>query len=58
MARLAFEELDPVTGHHRIWSFDAGPDRNVWGLTAHVLKVLLERTFPGGAWGTPGQRSG
>lgn len=45
MARLAFEELDPVTGHHRIWSFDGGPDRNVWGLTAHILKVLLERTF-------------
>jgi hypothetical protein len=45
MARLAFEELDPVTGLHRIWSFDAGPDRNVWGLTAHILKVLLERTF-------------
>lgn len=45
LARFAFEELDPVTGRHRIWSFDAGPDRNVWGLTAHVLKVLLERTF-------------
>lgn len=45
MARMAFEELDPVTGHHRIWSFDAGPDRNIWGLTAHILKVLLERTF-------------
>src|SRR5512133_961470 len=44
-ARLAFEELDPVTGHHRIWSFDGGPDRNIWGLTAHVLKVLLERTW-------------
>jgi 8-oxo-dGTP pyrophosphatase MutT (NUDIX family) len=45
MARLAFEELDPVTGHHRIWSFDAGPDRNIWGLTAHILKVLIERTY-------------
>jgi 8-oxo-dGTP pyrophosphatase MutT (NUDIX family) len=45
LARLAFEELDPVTGHHRIWSFDGGPDRNVWGLTAHMLKVLLERAF-------------
>jgi 8-oxo-dGTP pyrophosphatase MutT (NUDIX family) len=49
MARLAFEELDPVTGHHRIWSFDAGPDRNVWGLTAHILKVLLERAWSS-AW--------
>lgn len=48
MARMAFEELDPVTGHHRIWSFDGGPDRQIWGLTAHILKVLLERTF--GAW--------
>jgi 8-oxo-dGTP pyrophosphatase MutT (NUDIX family) len=46
MARLAFEELDPVTGHHRIWSFDGGPDRNIWGLTGHVLKVLLERAWP------------
>lgn len=45
LTRMAFEELDPVTGHHRIWSFDAGPDRNVWGLTAHILKVLLDRTF-------------
>ncbi|MGB8931113.1 MAG: CoA pyrophosphatase [Anaeromyxobacteraceae bacterium] len=45
MARMAFEELDPVTGHHRIWSFDAGPDRNVWGLTAHILKVLIDRSF-------------
>lgn len=45
LTRLAFEELDPVTGHHRIWSFDGGPDRNIWGLTAHILKVLLERTF-------------
>lgn len=48
LTRLAFEELDPVTGHHRIWSFDGGPDRNIWGLTAHILKLLLERTF--GAW--------
>jgi 8-oxo-dGTP pyrophosphatase MutT (NUDIX family) len=48
MARLAFEELDPVTGHHRIWSFDGGPNRDIWGLTAHILKVLLERTF--GSW--------
>jgi 8-oxo-dGTP pyrophosphatase MutT (NUDIX family) len=47
LARLAFEELDPVTGLHRIWSFDGGPERNIWGLTAHVLKVLLERTFEG-----------
>jgi 8-oxo-dGTP pyrophosphatase MutT (NUDIX family) len=45
LARMAFEELDPVTGHHRIWSFDGGPDRNIWGLTAHILKVLLERSF-------------
>jgi len=45
LARLAFEELDPVTGRHRIWSFDGGPDRDVWGLTAHIVKVLLERTF-------------
>ncbi|HSN14616.1 MAG TPA: CoA pyrophosphatase [Anaeromyxobacteraceae bacterium] len=45
LARMAFEELDPVTGHHRIWSFDAGPDRNIWGLTAHILKVLIERTY-------------
>lgn len=45
LTRLAFEELDPVTGHHRIWSFDGGPDRNIWGLTAHILKILLERSF-------------
>jgi len=45
LTRLAFEELDAVTGHHKIWSFDGGPDREIWGLTAHILKVLLDRTF-------------
>jgi 8-oxo-dGTP pyrophosphatase MutT (NUDIX family) len=44
-ARLPFEEVDPVTGSWRIWSFHADPERVVWGLTARILKELLDRAF-------------
>jgi 8-oxo-dGTP pyrophosphatase MutT (NUDIX family) len=43
--RIPFEDVDPGTGHWRIWSFHADPARVVWGLTARVLGDLLDRTF-------------
>ena len=40
-------DIDQVTGRHRIYFFDAfgDPERVVWGLTARILKGLLERAF-------------
>lgn len=42
---VPFEDVDPGTGHWRIWSFHADPGRVVWGLTARVLADLLDRAF-------------
>lgn len=44
-ARLPFEQVDPGSGHWRVWSFHADPARVVWGLTARVLAELLDRAF-------------
>jgi 8-oxo-dGTP pyrophosphatase MutT (NUDIX family) len=44
---VPFEDVDPDTGHWRIWSFHADPERVVWGLTARVLADLLDRAFAG-----------
>jgi hypothetical protein len=44
--RGAREEIDPETGHYRVWFFDAAPDRIVWGLTGRTLVDLLDRAFP------------
>ncbi|HEY6004621.1 MAG TPA: CoA pyrophosphatase [Anaeromyxobacter sp.] len=46
-SRASFEEVDPQTGHWRMWSFDAGPGRTVWGLTARILAELVDRAFVG-----------
>jgi 8-oxo-dGTP pyrophosphatase MutT (NUDIX family) len=46
-SRTSFEEVDPRTGHWRTWSFDAGPGRTVWGLTARILAELVDRAFVG-----------
>ena len=43
--RVPFEEVDPETGHWRIWSFHADPERVVWGLTGRILADLLDRAF-------------
>jgi len=43
------EEIDPATGHWRVWSFHPAGERNVWGLTARILAELLDRAFGGGA---------
>jgi 8-oxo-dGTP pyrophosphatase MutT (NUDIX family) len=44
-SRMDFEEVDPRTGHWRMWSFDAGPGRTVWGLTARILAELVDRAL-------------
>jgi 8-oxo-dGTP pyrophosphatase MutT (NUDIX family) len=44
--RAEREEIDPVTGHYRVWFFDAAPDRIVWGLTGRILAELIDRAFP------------
>lgn len=46
-AAIPFEDVDPVSGHWRIWSFHADETRVVWGLTARILKTLLDRAFAG-----------
>jgi len=43
--RVPFEEIDPETGHWKVWSFHADPARIVWGLTARILMDLLDRAF-------------
>jgi 8-oxo-dGTP pyrophosphatase MutT (NUDIX family) len=44
-AGLRFEDEDPETGHWRVLSFHADPERVVWGLTARILADLLDRAF-------------
>jgi 8-oxo-dGTP pyrophosphatase MutT (NUDIX family) len=43
---LADVELDREHGRYRVWFYDVSPDRIIWGLTARVLKELLERALP------------
>jgi 8-oxo-dGTP pyrophosphatase MutT (NUDIX family) len=42
---IRFEEIDPETGHWRVFSFHADPRRVVWGLTARIVADLLDRAF-------------
>ncbi|ACL67581.1 NUDIX hydrolase [Anaeromyxobacter dehalogenans 2CP-1] len=44
-AAVPFEDVDPGTGHWRVWSFHADEARVVWGLTARILADLLDRAF-------------
>ncbi|GAO05112.1 CoA pyrophosphatase [Anaeromyxobacter sp. PSR-1] len=46
-AAVPFEDVDPRTGHWRVWSFHADEARVVWGLTARILADLLDRAFAG-----------
>lgn len=46
-SRVDFEQVDAATGHWRVWSFEAGPGRTVWGLTARILADLVDRAFAG-----------
>lgn len=40
---LGTEEIDPGTGRYKVYFFDVAPDRVVWGLTARLVRDLLER---------------
>jgi 8-oxo-dGTP pyrophosphatase MutT (NUDIX family) len=42
---VPYEEVDPATGHWRVWSFHPDERRIVWGLTARILADLLDRAF-------------
>ncbi len=42
---LADVEVDRDAGRYRVWFFDVAPDRIIWGLTARVLKELLDRAL-------------
>jgi 8-oxo-dGTP pyrophosphatase MutT (NUDIX family) len=44
-SHIPFEEVDPASGHWRVWSFHAHPGRVIWGLTARILADLLDRAF-------------
>jgi 8-oxo-dGTP pyrophosphatase MutT (NUDIX family) len=54
-ANLPAEDVDPASGHWRVWSFHADEARVVWGLTGRVLKQLLEVAGPFGAAPTDDQ---
>jgi 8-oxo-dGTP pyrophosphatase MutT (NUDIX family) len=41
------EDVDPATGHWRVWSFHADPDRVVWGLSGRMLRELIDRAYSG-----------
>jgi len=51
---LETEEIDPETGCYKVYFFDVEPDRVVWGLTARLVRDLLERL---GARPAPGPGS-
>lgn len=40
---LRTEEVDPATGRYKVYFFDVAPERVVWGLTARLVRDLLER---------------
>lgn len=42
---LADDEIDREGDRYRVWFYDVAPDRIIWGLTARVLKELLERAL-------------
>ncbi|HET6923913.1 MAG TPA: CoA pyrophosphatase [Anaeromyxobacteraceae bacterium] len=43
LADLRSDEVDPETGRYKVYFFDVAPDRVVWGLTARLVRDLLER---------------
>ncbi|MCI0342078.1 MAG: CoA pyrophosphatase [Planctomycetales bacterium] len=43
--RESFEEYDPSTSTYQVYFFDAVTGRAIWGLTARILKGLLDRAF-------------
>jgi 8-oxo-dGTP pyrophosphatase MutT (NUDIX family) len=55
LADMRSEEIDPVTGRYKVYFFDVAPDRVVWGLTARLVRDLLERLGERLAW-RPGEK--
>jgi len=53
---LADVEIDRTTGRYRVWFYDVAPDRVIWGLTARVLKELLDRAIGDEETAGPGAR--
>jgi 8-oxo-dGTP pyrophosphatase MutT (NUDIX family) len=45
---LREDEVDRERERYRVWFYDVAPDRVIWGLTARVLKELVERLLAGG----------
>jgi 8-oxo-dGTP pyrophosphatase MutT (NUDIX family) len=41
------EDVDPATGHWRVWSFHADPGRVVWGLSGRMLRELIDLAYAG-----------
>ncbi|HEU4384292.1 MAG TPA: CoA pyrophosphatase [Anaeromyxobacteraceae bacterium] len=46
LSDLGSEEIDPESGSYKVYFFDVAPDRVVWGLTARLVRDLLERLRP------------
>lgn len=44
-SRVTLEEVDPVTGRYAVYFFDGGDGRVIWGLTARILKQVLDLAF-------------
>lgn len=40
------DEFDEKTQTYPVYFYDGGPGRNIWGLTARILKDLLDLAFP------------
>ncbi len=44
LLELRSEEVD-AAGRHAVYFFDVAPDRVIWGLTARVVRDLVQRAF-------------
>lgn len=42
---LRDEEIDSAAGRYRVWFYDIAPDRIIWGLTARIVKDLMDRAL-------------
>lgn len=49
LSDLGTEDVDAESGAYKVWFFDVAPNRVVWGLTARLVRDLLERLEAPGA---------
>jgi 8-oxo-dGTP pyrophosphatase MutT (NUDIX family) len=42
---LRDDEIDLQEGRYRVWFYDVAPDRVIWGLTARIVKDLVDRAL-------------